>query len=195
MCLIRWMGLTQCRIRIPMIPVPVISGPTSGEDIVLKIGEWAKQAKRWTVGAAEAFHYYVIKAGQIPFGPALSWGTTFLSYYCVFLCCGGLYGSTALFSMAFLVKNAPPSINYVMYGLAALQQMAFMVVFTMDIIGPRLMNVKEQISFTRNFIHFLLSPMVLLGYSFVQFYALHEVAIRGKEVCKHIPAKKNALAV
>ena len=30
-CLIRWMGVTQRRICIPMIPVPVISGPTSAE--------------------------------------------------------------------------------------------------------------------------------------------------------------------
>ena len=30
-CLIRWMGVTQRRIDIPMIPVPVISGPTSAE--------------------------------------------------------------------------------------------------------------------------------------------------------------------
>ena len=30
-CLIRWMGVTQRRINIPMIPVPVISGPTSAQ--------------------------------------------------------------------------------------------------------------------------------------------------------------------
>ena len=131
----------------------------------------------------------------MPFWPALSWGISFLSYYGVLLCCSGLYGATTLFSMAFLVKNAPPYINYVMYGLAGLQQMVFLGVFIMDAFGARLMNVKEKISFTRNFVHFLLSPMVLLGYSLVEFYALHEVAIRGKEVCKHGTSKKNALAI
>ena len=32
-CLIRWMGVTKRRIRIPMIPVPAISGPTNAEVI------------------------------------------------------------------------------------------------------------------------------------------------------------------
>ncbi|CAF3486602.1 unnamed protein product [Rotaria sp. Silwood1] len=61
-CLIRWMGVTQQRLRISMISVPVISGPTSGETIETEIIEWARQARRWTIGAAEVFHYFVIKA-------------------------------------------------------------------------------------------------------------------------------------
>ncbi|CAF1255357.1 unnamed protein product [Rotaria sordida] len=52
-CLIRWMGVTQQRLRISMIPVPVVSGPTSGETIEIEIMEWARQARRWTIGAAE----------------------------------------------------------------------------------------------------------------------------------------------
>ncbi|XP_013382840.1 uncharacterized protein LOC106153447 [Lingula anatina] len=194
-CLIRWMGITRRRLRIPMIPVPVISGPTSGETVELEVAEWARQARRWTIGAAEVFHYYVMKAGRMPFWPAFSWGLCFLSYYGVLLCSGGLYGISAGLSMAFLVKDAPFYINYAMYGLAGLQQLAFLWVFMMDVFGPRLMKVKEHISFVRNFLHFLLTPLVLLGYSLVEFYALHEVAVRGKEVCKHGASKKSALGV
>ena len=157
--------------------------------------EWARQARRWTIGASEVFHYYVIKAGRMPFWPAFSWGMSFLSYYGILLCSGGLYGVTANLSMTLLVKDPPSYINYFMYSLAGLQQLAFLGVFIMDVFGPRLMNVKEHISFIRNFFHFLLSPLVLLGYSLVEFYALHEVAIRGKEVCKHGASKKDALVV
>ncbi|CAF0928190.1 unnamed protein product [Rotaria sp. Silwood1] len=64
-CLIRWMGVTQQRLRISMISVPVISGPTSGETIETEIIEWARQARRWTIGAAEVFHYFVIKAKRV----------------------------------------------------------------------------------------------------------------------------------
>ncbi|CAF4392062.1 unnamed protein product, partial [Rotaria magnacalcarata] len=52
-CLIRWMGVTQRRLVISMIPVPVLSGPTSGETIEKEIIEWTRQARRWTIGAAE----------------------------------------------------------------------------------------------------------------------------------------------
>ncbi|CAF1054396.1 unnamed protein product [Rotaria sordida] len=65
-CLIRWMGETQQRLRISMIPVPVISGPTSGETVEYEIIEWARQARRWTIGAAEVFHYFIIKSIHMP---------------------------------------------------------------------------------------------------------------------------------
>ena len=194
-CLIRWMGVTKQRLRIPMIPVPVISGPTSGSTIELEWSEWARQARRWTIGAGEVFHYYVIKAKRIPFLPAFSWGVCFLIYYGILLCSAGLYGLSAALSMAFLVKNVPIYVTYSMYGLAGLQQACFLVVFILDVVGPKLMNIKEHISFIRNVLHWILTPFVLIGYSLVEFYALHEVMIRGKEVCKHGASKKSALQV
>ncbi|CAF4354646.1 unnamed protein product, partial [Adineta steineri] len=89
-CLIRWMGVTQQRLRISMIPVPVVSGPTSGETIEIEIMEWARQARRWTIGAAEVFHYFIIKAKHIPKIAAFSWGFVFIIYYGVLLCSAGL---------------------------------------------------------------------------------------------------------
>ncbi|CAF4777103.1 unnamed protein product [Rotaria sp. Silwood1] len=85
-CLIRWMGVTKRRIRISMIPVAVISGPTSGETVEFEIIEWARQARRWTIGAAEVFHYFIIKAKHIPKMAAFSWGFAFIIYYGVLLC-------------------------------------------------------------------------------------------------------------
>ena len=80
-----------------------------------------------------------------------------------------------------------------MYGFAGLQQLCFLVMFLLDVAGPRLMNIKEHISFLRNALHWLLTPFVLIGYSLVELYALHEVMVRGKEVCKHGASKKGAL--
>ena len=54
-CLIRWMGVTQQRLRISLVPVPVLSGPTSGETIELEIMEWATQARRWTMEQLKCF--------------------------------------------------------------------------------------------------------------------------------------------
>jgi hypothetical protein len=54
-------------------------------------------------------------------------------------------------------------------------------------------KVEERISLIRNLYQWLLSPIVILGYSIVELYALHEVMIRGKEVCKHGASKKDDL--
>ena len=77
----RWMGVCKRRLRIVMVPVPTLSGPTSGRVIEEELEEWARQARRWTIGAAEVFHYFMVKSNNIPFFTALSWGITFIIYY------------------------------------------------------------------------------------------------------------------
>jgi hypothetical protein len=192
-CLIRWMGVTQQRLRISMIPVPVISGPTSGETIEIEIMEWARQIRRWTIGAAEVFHYFIIKAKRIPRLAAFSWGWMFLIYYGVLLCTGGLFGLTSMLSMFLLVKNVPYVISCVMYGLLGAQLFTFWIAFIIDGLIARLMKIDECIFILRNAFHFVTTPFVLLAYSFVEFYALHEVVIFGRKVCKHGASAKNVL--
>ena len=192
-CLIRWMGVTQNRLKISMIPVPVLSGPTSGETIEIEIMEWARQARRWTIGAAEVFHYFVIKSTRMPCMAAFSWGLSFIIYYGVLLCTGGLFGLTTLFSMVFIIKDVPIAISYLLYGLFGLQMFTFSIAFVIDAFIPRILQVKECIWFPRNLFHFLTTPLVLLIYSLVEFYALHEVVVFGKKVCKHGASAKGAL--
>jgi hypothetical protein len=55
------MRATGKRIRIRTIAFPTLSGPTSGETMLAEWNEWVTQATRWTIGAAEAFHYFFIK--------------------------------------------------------------------------------------------------------------------------------------
>lgn len=192
-CLIRWMGVTRNRLRIRMLPVPVLSGPTSGETIEKEIIEWARQARRWTIGAAEVFHYYAVKAGRMPKGAAISWGFVFIIYYGILLCTAGLFGLTSLLSMTLIVDDIPPAIQYIMYSFAGLQMASFAVGFIIDIYIPRIMDIDECIFFLRNLFHFIVTPIVLLGYSFVEFYALHEIMIFGRKVCKHGASKKEIL--
>ena len=52
---------------------------------------------------------------------------------------------------------------------------------------------KEEFGIIRNIIHFILAPVIIFIYGCVAFYALMEVAIRGKEVCKHGASKKEVL--
>ncbi len=80
-----------------------------------------------------------------------------------------------------------------MYGLIGLQMFSFAIAFIIDVFIPRILNIDECIFILRNLFHFLMTPFVLIAYSFVEFYALHEVLIRGKKVCKHGASNKTAL--
>ena len=192
-CLIRWMCVTGRRLSIHMVPVPVLSGPTCGRTIEYEFMEWARQARRWTIGAAEVFHYFMVKSRRIPFFTAFSWSMTFLIYYGILLCSSGLYGVTSLFSTFFLLEDIPDRVLIVMYVSICVQMFSFSIAFLIDQFIPRLLNVDECIFFLRNLLHFLLTPFVLIAYSVVEFYALHEVMIRGKKVCKHGASNKNTL--
>ena len=194
-CLIRWMGVTRQRLRISMVPVPVISGPTSGDTIESEVVEWTRQARRWTIGAAEVFHYFIIKSKRMPWRAAVSWGWAFIIYYGILLCTAGLYGLTSMISMSVLVRDVPHWVQNVMHALLILQMLAFLMAFVIDAFIPKLLGVKEWICLLRNAFHFIMTPIVLLGYSLVELYALHEIVIFGKEVCKHGASNKDNLKI
>ena len=88
------MGVVGKRLKIIMVPIPTLSGPTSGRVVEEELWEWALQARRWTIGAGEVFHYFMVKSKNIPFLTSLSWGTSFIFYYGILLCCSHLYGVT-----------------------------------------------------------------------------------------------------
>ena len=207
-----------------MVPVPVISGPTAGRVIEEEIVEWARQARRWTIGAAEVFHYFVVKSWDIPFLTAMSWGITFILYYgvcmrekCTFkcrtitaslphwqkclhfagvmLCCSSLYSVSLAFSVNLVMDEPPDWLLWTSIGFLAYNYLIFAVIFVLDRFTLRLTQprIQERISLVRQLYQLLLSPFVLLGYSLVELFALHEVMIKGKEVCKHGASKKEAL--
>ena len=60
--LIRFMGITKQSLKVACVPVFNLSGPTSGRVLEEELEEWARQARRWTIGAGEVFHYFLIKS-------------------------------------------------------------------------------------------------------------------------------------
>ena len=60
--LIRSMGITKQSLKVACVPVFNLSGPTSGRVLEEELEEWARQARRWTIGAGEVFHYFLIKS-------------------------------------------------------------------------------------------------------------------------------------
>ena len=82
-------------------------------------------------------------------------------------------------------------------SLAILTFLTNILMFLIDWKAPQFLVPKsnERISLIRNLYHLIMSPFVMLAYSVLEFYAFHELLIRGKKVCKHGAATKNGLSV
>jgi hypothetical protein len=165
--------------------------------------EWARQAWRWQIGCAEIFHYFLLKWRKFSIFSAVRYGITFTHYYAFFLCGMALFTvmgiiSTNVFDSVGVCKPATflPNVhlNYIpLYGLGFAYIM-FAYYFIIDRWAVRILNVKEDIGICRNFIHFITTPFVLLAYSCITYFAIAELAIRGKTVCTHGASKKTGLA-
>lgn len=202
--LIRWMGTVGKRIRIVLVPVPTVSGPTSGRTFEDEMHEWYLQSKRWTIGAGEVFHFYAIKFRRMPLSAAIIWGCTFVLFYGVLLCGSHLYGIVFCSSYTFhLHRDAVPKQLETLVRFATMIitpgviYMNSLVMFLIDAavtkrcLGSSLTT--ENISFLRNVFHFLFSPLVIIAYSITELYSFHLLAVRGKSVCKHRPSEKMSL--
>jgi hypothetical protein len=115
----------------------------------------------------------------------------------VILCCSSLFNLTFSIAYSFLIRdeNTSEAYSYGMFATIGFQYFIFAWIFVLDRINIRLTvpRVEERISVIRNVFQWILSPVVILGYSLVEFYALHEVMVKGKEVCKHGASKKEVL--
>ena len=140
------------------MPVVTLSGPTSGRVLEEELWEWAVQARRWTLGAAEVFHYFVVKAPRIPALTGLAWGLSFLFYYGILLCCSHLYGLTLGLSSAFILASDATVFGtsfpmfyltvYISLGVLFLNSVSM---FVLDRMNQRLLipRPEERISFIR----------------------------------------------
>jgi hypothetical protein len=171
---------------------------------VQELVEWARQAWRWQIGCAEIFHYFLIKSHKITFLSAVRYGLTFTHYYAFFLCTMALFAvcsliSTNLFNSLQVCTpaNYLPSIylTYLPECCIGFAYVLFGYFFIIDrfVVNYLLDNVHENISILRNVVHFVSTPFVLVAYSCITYYALFELAIRGKQVCTHGASKKTGL--
>ena len=104
----------------------------------------------------------------------------------IILCCSSVYSITLTISFNFLFAEVSSILTWTMLGFLVLNYTIFAFIFILDRLTVRLTEprVKERICLLRNIYQWILSPFVLLAYSLVEFYALHEVMVRGKKVCK-----------
>lgn len=207
------MRATGKRIRIRLLDVPTLSGPTSGVNIAEEFKEWVIQATRWTIGAAEVFHYFFVKLlKRNYFLPGLLYFWWFVYYYGVVLCMSGLVQlSTFIIQMvSFQVSSVaidqcrpfdswlglPESFPYgwvLPTMLLFTYFIVFLTAFFMDALIRQVMSLKEHINPWRNVMHFLMTQIVLWVYCLVEYRAILIISIYGKSVCGHKASQKHAL--
>jgi len=200
------------RIRLMRVPFAVISGPTSGDSIWANLAEWEKQARRWTVGACDNFHYFVsnfhrFRSSQwTSFWAGLRYAVAFTHYYAFVLGIMCLVPvSSIVFSAAHLDGAQAQQLERI-FGLSdhvahsvtrwalpasLLFQYAICgAMFLADAAAVRWVLVtfvdKERVGLLRNLLHWLLSWPTMLCYNAVTYVAMwRALASRGGHLGNH----------
>jgi hypothetical protein len=209
--LIRYTIMTKREIRIRPLNLISINGPTSGADYIDEIREWALQVRRWTIGAGEVFHYFIVKTYRMPsLHLSMSWATRFFMYYGLVLCASAIFSVISpavvqLINMAtpehrrlFISDSLFQTICFIFLG----SQYAFFLIATILVRWslPAPGNSDNEYNdalcgVARGFLHWILMLPTILAYSFVELYSFFELAFRGKDVCKHNAASKSNLVL
>ncbi|VDL63715.1 unnamed protein product [Nippostrongylus brasiliensis] len=204
--LIRWSLAVRRKCVIRAIPVATLSGPTSGSNYADEWYEWARQIRRWTIGAAEVFHYFAIKSFRLPVTVSLSFAAKFIFYYGFLLCIASLYTIIAPFTTPAVLTavghgvwgSVIPSqtiFTQIMLGFLALQYFWFFMVFLINFLCEGVFpdEKKDETGMIRNIFHFIMTWPTITMYCVVELVAFLELTIRGKSVCSHSASKKNNL--
>ncbi|GMT22210.1 hypothetical protein PFISCL1PPCAC_13507, partial [Pristionchus fissidentatus] len=204
--LIRWSLAVRRQCTIRSIPVATLSGPTSGSSYLDEWYEWARQIRRWTIGAAEVFHYFAVKSLQLPFFSAVGFAAKFIFYYGFLLCIGQIYGILAPIITPFMMpmsKTGNPDgmlitsqlFSYLSLGFLALSYFEMACIFSVNKIAERTFpgGRKDDTPLWRSFFHWIGSVPTILMYCLVELFAFLEVTVRGKSVCSHSASKKDQL--
>jgi len=209
--LIRYTIMTKREIRIRPLNLISINGPTSGSNYADEIREWALQIRRWTIGAGEVFHYFIVKTYRMPsLYLSMSWATRFFIYYGLVLCASAIFSVLSpiivqLINMAaakhdrlFISDSFFTTICFMFLG----SQYAFFLVATVLVRWSLPVPGNDQGDYnqgvhgvSRGLLHWILMLPTIIAYSFVELYSFFELAFRGKDVCKHNAANKSNLVL
>lgn len=193
-CYIRWLIRTKSSITIKPIYSPVLSGPTSGKNLCVDLAEWARQLRRWSIGSAEVFHYFIIKCPNLKFWQGLWWGLKYLNYYAGFLCANPfLMVSTLIVNLSDKEDSFNKLYFLILLGLFYACMLWIFIMNATAVRNMKCIGVEEEISCLRNAVHWLLSIFVIILYAFVALYGFIESVVRGKKVCKHGASNKAEL--
>ena len=212
------MRATGGRIYIRTIDIPTLSGPTSGVSMMGELKEWIVQAERWTIGAAEVFHYFFVKLLKGNYLlPGLAYFWWFVYYYGFILCVMGIMNMCGILNAFISIGYKPIDLGECQpfsdwgdfgenwtwqwgfwfgapFGLIFFYVIVVIPAFMMDALVAQILALDEHVNPIRNLLHFISAQPVLWLYNVVEFYAIVKIGIYGKSVCGHKASEKHALA-
>ncbi|KAK1828728.1 hypothetical protein QBC39DRAFT_288917 [Podospora conica] len=209
--LIRYTIMSRREIRIRPLNLISINGPTSGANYLEEIREWALQVRRWTIGAGEVFHYFIVKSYRMPsLLLSVSWATRFFIYYGLVLCANSLFSVFGSITVQ-VINIALPEHNQILISNSQFQlisliclgvQYLFLLIVTISVRwclpdpeGSENKYNGGAWGVARGMLHWVLMLPVIIAYSLVELYSFVELAFRGKDACKHNAASKNNLVL
>ena len=186
---------SRSNIAIRLLPVPVVSGPTSGATYCQDLVEWYTQVRRWAIGTSDHFHHCIVSCLQMPFLGGLRFLIGYFLYYGFLLCGAALF--TALSGVLTVTCGTDGNRGELLLLLAVvLLYAAYAVMFCCDQLWVRwILGVVEPIGCVRNVLHWLSTGPVLIALSCIQLWGYCVVACYGKAACLHRVAGKASLAV
>ncbi|KAL1839221.1 hypothetical protein VTJ49DRAFT_1739 [Mycothermus thermophilus] len=210
--LIRYTIVTRREIRIRPLNLVSINGPTSGANFADEIREWALQVRRWTIGAGEVFHYFIVKTYRMPsVWLSITWATRFFAYYGLVLCASAIFSVISPVVVQLVSSLAAPEHERLFVSDAVFQAVCFIFLGTQYVfflIATILVRWNLPVpgdggngynkglrGVTRGLVHWVLMLPTILAYSLVELYSFFELALRGKNVCKHNAASKSNLVL
>ncbi|KAL4481580.1 hypothetical protein ABPG74_007669 [Tetrahymena malaccensis] len=197
-CFIRWFIKKQKQIQIKAVYSPTLSGPTSGNSFLEELYEWATQLKRWTIGSAEVFHYFIVHSNKIqPNTQFTLWGWSYFNYYVLFMIAQSFFSISCALSFSLLKQQDIQLYEfYITIGTLCFQYLIYTLMFIVNGLSQYLLDPireKEKINLLLTLVHIIISPLTLLVYSIIAFYGLFEAIYKGKKACNHIASKKEEL--
>ena len=208
-----FLATTMCgshsSISIRLLPVPVISGPTSGQTWVSDVYEWYAQVRRWAIGTADNFHFFMVHLPKLPKLAALRFTLGYYAYYGIILCGAPLFmllasampwtrsgwdwDATHNLMLPFPVVSRLSRANLLL-TLTLAPYLVYALILLLDRLWViHILRAVEPISLAHNFIHFVLMGPVLVCLSLVQLWGYLVLAFQGKAACTHHLAGKVGL--
>lgn len=198
-------------VPVELVPIVLISGPTSGSTWCEEVYEWARQIRRWCIGTMAVYHYFVSKQlrGNFAFWSGLRYHLLFTHYYGFVLCSLLFTSVTGEAAIQIWRRVSSPDglpvcgghngysdtlLQWVAVGSLIFSYLCFGVFFILDAVACRIGGIREEMSWPRNLLHWLLSWPTLLMYNLVQVVSSLEGSLRGQSVISHKAAGKDNLA-
>ncbi|CAD8144920.1 unnamed protein product [Paramecium pentaurelia] len=181
-CYIRWLTLIKRSLKIKPIYCHTISGPTSDR---IRDGVWDQ---------LEFSIILLLKLQELIYAQ-LFYGLVIIQIimHHLFVFQSLLLITTTI--RLFAMETDPILQQYFIIPLIAVYICLFFMIFMKKIAVKYLLKdiVIEKIPIWKDFFHWILSLIVMVGYGLTVFYGFWEIFFCGKGVCTHEPSKKKVL--